>query len=210
MNNPPLSEQEQRDLVRQVLTFPKKLGQINFPLVVKESTGFDVIGIDLNETYDKNLISILKAKLDDLRKASKKSGQHFKGNRINDVGSQIETAIVRDLNTSPFIVRQLGSKGYPDIEVIFDNETIYMELKTSGVIEKSNYRYFYYTTGIKVKKSARHILISILAESPDRGYWAIKSFEINDLSRLKVRLKAEFNASKTDLMDEEARIATVP
>ena len=68
---------------------------------------------------------------------------------------------------------------------------VYLELKTSGVTEKSDYRYFYYSSGrkSKVKKSARHILIMIMANSPDRGYWAVKSFVVSDLSKLKGEIK---------------------
>lgn len=43
MNNLSLSEHEQRELVKQVLTVPKRLGRVNFSLVVKEGTGYDVI-----------------------------------------------------------------------------------------------------------------------------------------------------------------------
>jgi hypothetical protein len=201
--------EDQGELVRQVITYPKRLRELSFALVVRESTGFNVIGVDGTRSYDKDLISTLTSKLKKSLKESKKSGRHFKGNRINDVGSKIEAAIVSDLNSAPFSVRQLGSKGYPDIEVIFNDELVYMVLKTSGVVEKSSQRYFYYSTGTKVKKSARHILITIMAESPDHGYWAVKSFVVSDLSKLKVRLKAEFNASKTQLMDEEAKIAEI-
>jgi hypothetical protein len=201
--------EDQGELVRQVITYPKRLRELSFALVVRESTGFNVIGVDETRSYDKDLISTLTSKLKKSLKESKKSGRHFKGNRINDVGSKIEAAIVSDLNSAPFSVRQLESKGYPDIEVIFNDELVYMVLKTSGVVEKSSQRYFYYSTGTKVKKSARHILITIMAESPDHGYWAVKSFVVSDLSKLKVRLKAEFNASKTQLMDEEAKIAEI-
>lgn len=166
--------------------------------------------MDLTNDYDKNLISNLKQKLLGSLRAIEKSGQYFRGNRINDVGSQIETYFVRDLNTPPFTVRQLVQKGYPDIEITFNGESVYVELKTSGVKEESSYRYFYYSTGSKIKKTSRHILLSILAESTDRGYWTVKSFIISDLSRLKVRLKAEFNASKRDLMNEQSKIAEIP
>jgi hypothetical protein len=210
MSNQPQIQSDQRALVRQVLTFPNKLRDVSFPLLVKESTGFDVIPIDRDNDYDKNLVLNLETKLLGSLKAIGKSGQYFRGNRINDVGSQIEMYFVRDLNTPPFSVTQLIKKGYPDVEVTFENEPIYMELKTSGAAGKSSYRYFYYSTGVKVKKAARHILLSIITESSDRGYWTVKSFVISDLSRLKVRLKAEFNATKTDLMNEESRIAIVP
>jgi len=202
-------ENDQLELVNHALGLPKKLTQVEFPLLVKISTGFDVVGIDPTNDYDKSLISNITVKLKDSLDAIEKSGQYFRGNRINDVGSQIESYFVHQLNTPPFTLRQLGQKGYPDTELIFNNETIYMELKTSGTILESNYRYFYYSTGKKIKKNARHILLSILADTSDHGYWTVKSFIVSDLSKLKVKLKAEFNSSKKDLMNEDAKIATI-
>ena len=210
MNDNTTIENDKGELVRQVITYPNKLCEVSFPLLVKESSGFEVIAIDQSKDYDKNLMLNLRNKLLGSLKAIQKSGQYFKGNRINDVGSQIETYFVRDLDTPPFNVKQLGQKGYPDTEILFDGESVYMELKTSGITEQSNYRYFYYSSGKKIKKSARHILLSILAESSDRGYWTVKSFVISDLSRLKVKLKVEFNSSKSNLMSEEAQITKGP
>jgi hypothetical protein len=46
--------------------------------------------------------------------------------------------------------------------------------------------------------------ISVSQES--KGYWKIEDWALSDLSRLDVRLKNEFNASKSDLMNVNARI----
>jgi hypothetical protein len=184
---------------------------MEFPVVVKESTGFDVIPINTNNDYDKNLISHMSKKLLSSLKMIERTGVRFEGTRVNEIGRQLEPYFVRDLNTPPFTVTQLASTGYPDTEILFGGEPIYMELKTSGVIaEKSSYRYFYYTKGTKIKKDARHILVTILVEAAGNRVWNVKKFAISDLFKLKVRLKPEFNASRTDLMEESARIVTVP
>lgn len=206
-----MSNETTRELVKEILTLPNKLGRVDFPIVVKESTGFDVIPIDTTNDYDEKLISNIKKKLLSSLKMIEKTGVRFEGNRINEIGRQLEPYIVRDLDTTPFKVTQLASQGYPDIEVLFDNQTIYMELKTSGVIEeRSSYRYFYYTKGSKIKRHARHILVIIFVEPTGNRLWSIKRFIISDLSKLKVRLKAEFNASRTDLLEGSARIAAIP
>lgn len=200
-----------RELVRLVLTYPVKLGRLDFPIVVKESTGFDVIPINMNDDYDKSFISNISKKLISSLKMIQKTGVRFEGSRINEIGRQLEPYFVRDLHTPPFTVTQLASTGYPDTEILFDGRPIYMELKTSGIAaEKSSYRYFYYTTGSKIKKSARHILVTILVEPTGNSVWNVKKFLISDLSKLKVRLKPEFNASRTDLMEQFARIVEVP
>ncbi|HEX9319000.1 MAG TPA: hypothetical protein VF884_08705 [Nitrososphaeraceae archaeon] len=206
-----MSDENTRELVRLVLTYPVKLGRLNFPIVVKESTGFDVIPIDMNNEYDKRLISNMSKKLLSSLNIIQKTGVRFEGSRINEIGRQLEPYFVRDLHTPPFTVTQLASTGYPDTEILFDGQPIYMELKTSGVVaEKSSYRYFYYTKGSKIKKSARHLLVTILVEPTGNRVWNVKRFVISDLSKLKVRLKPEFNASRTDLMEQSARIIEVP
>lgn len=205
-----LSEKEKVQIIQQILKSPKQLGAIDFKLLVKESTQCDVIEMNQKNPYDQKLLLNLKRKLQNSLNTSKRTGRYYAGNRINDVGSRIEADIVNDLNSNPFSVRQLGSRGYPDTEIIFENEAVYMELKATGVIGESSYRHFYYTTGTKIKKTARHILLIILAESKDRGYWGVRSFIISDLSKLKVRLKAEFNASKSDLIKNEARLVSIP
>jgi hypothetical protein len=76
-------------------------------------------------------------------------------------------------------------------------------MKTSAVKEKSSFRYFYYTNSGKIKAVARHLL-SVSQES--KGYWKIDNWALSDLSKLNVNLKNEFNASKTDIMNEKAKI----
>jgi hypothetical protein len=46
--------------------------------------------------------------------------------------------------------------------------------------------------------------ISVSQES--KGYWKIDDWALSDLSKLKVHLKNEFNASKSDLMYVNAGI----
>jgi hypothetical protein len=79
-------------------------------------------------------------------------------------------------------------------------------MKTSSVKEKSGFLYFYYTSGDKIKNNARHLLLDIAVTEENPGYWKVERWSLSDLSKLTVRLKNEFNASKTDLMEEKAKI----
>jgi hypothetical protein len=84
-------------------------------------------------------------------------------------------------------------------------------MKTSSVKVKSGFRYFYYTNTGKIKAVARHLLLDISVSQESRGYWKIDDWALSDLSKLNVTLKNEFNASnasKSDLMDINARIIT--
>jgi hypothetical protein len=64
----------------------------------------------------------------------------------------------------------------------------------------------YYTNSNKIKAVARHLLLDISVSQESKGYWKIYNWALSDLSKLNVNLKNEFNASKTDIMNEKARI----
>ena len=81
-------------------------------------------------------------------------------------------------------------------------------MKTIAVNVKSGFRYLYYTNLGKIKAVARHLLLNILVSQESKGNWKIDDRAASDLSKLNVTLKNEFNASKSDLMDVNARIIT--
>jgi hypothetical protein len=131
----------------------------------------------------------------------------YQGDRVNEVGRRIEDALVHEMNKQPLTVKKLTKTGYPDIEISPSPDHItYLEMKTSSVKEKSGFRYFYYTGGDKIKANARHLLLNIAITEETPRYWKIDNWILSDLTKLSVRLKNEFNASKDDLMDKKARI----
>ena len=73
-------------------------------------------------------------------------------------------------------------------------------MKTSAVKKNSGFRYFYYTSGEKIKTDAKHLLLDITVTEDASRYWKIDSWALSDLSKLNVKLKNEFNASKSDLL----------
>ena len=160
-----------------------------------------------NDKLDKELISNLNSILSKFLKTSTSTRSRFQGSRVNEVGRRIEELLVNELNKQPLSVRKLGSAGYPDIEIVHSGRTIYLEMKTSSVVLESSFRYFYYTSGKKIKSDAKHLLLDITVSEESPHYWKIEKWALSDLSRLKLRLKCEFNASKGDLLDKEARLA---
>lgn len=110
------------------------------------------------------------------------------------------------MNKGSLTVKKLGKTGYPDIEILHAGRTVYLEMKTSSVSEGSSLRYFYYTNGGKIKCDAIHLLLDISVTEESPRYWKIEKWALSDLSKLKVRLKCEFNATKSDLLNKDARI----
>jgi hypothetical protein len=190
-----------------IFLLSKKVGRVAFSDVVKASSGFSVIPIDVtNDKLDKELINNLSSILSKFLKTHTNTRSRFQGYRINEVGRRIEELLVNELNKQPLSVKRLPSAGYPDIEISHRGRTIYLEMKTSSVILESGFRYFYYTSGKKIKSDAKHLLLDITVSRENPDYWKIEKWALSDLSRLKLRLKCEFNASKSDLLDKEARL----
>jgi hypothetical protein len=190
-----------------IFLLSKKVGRVAFSDVVKASSGFNVVPLDAtNDKLDKELISNFNSILSRFLKTSASTRSRFQGSRVNEVGRRIEELLVNELNKQPLSVKKLGSAGYPDIEITHSGRTIYLEMKTSSVILDSSFRYFYYTSGKKIKSNAKHLLLDITVSEESPHYWKIEKWALSDLSRLKLRLKCEFNASKSDLLDKEARL----
>jgi hypothetical protein len=205
-----LAEEKER-LLDSVFGLAKKLGKVPFSTVVKKSTGFDVIPVNLHDSSDKILIDSLNKIFKDFLKTSTSTRSRYQGDRINEVGRRIEDALVHEMNKQPLTVKKLPKTGYPDIEISQTDHITYLEMKTSSVKVKSGFRYFYYTNTGKIKAVARHLLLDISVSQESRGYWKIGDWALSDLSKLNVTLKNEFNASnasKSDLMDINARIIT--
>jgi hypothetical protein len=197
---------EKERLLKSVFGLSKQLGRVAFPIIVKQSTGFDVIPINFRDSSDKDLIDKLNGILRKFLKTSISVHSRYEGKRANEVGRRIEEDLVNEMNKLPLATKRLGRTGYPDIEITYLSKITYLEMKTSSVIEKSGFRYFYYTGGDKIKSDARHLLLNIAVTEEIPRYWKVDNWILSDLSKLSVRLKNEFNASKDDLMDEKARI----
>jgi hypothetical protein len=68
----------------------------------------------------------------------------------------------------------------------------------------SSLRTFYFEpkdTTLKITEDASHLLLGIEHDGKD-GEWKFLGYQLVDLSGLKVRLKAEFQASNRDLYKE--------
>lgn len=186
--------------LKDVFRLKKKVGTVHFSKVVFESAGHMVIPIRSKEPEDRALIKHLSYALNNFLKLTEKSGSRFTGARINDVGKKLENQIVEEIRKTPLIVEKLGQSGYPDFEIKQKQRITYLEIKTTGNIrkEQTHHRMFYYSSGKKIAYDARHLLLQIQMEEEASKYWKVVSWEIRDLSKLKLNLKTEFNASFAD------------
>lgn len=132
--------------------------------------------------------------------------------RINEASRHFEDALRESLDAEPdlacaFPPNRLGehqASGYPDLRIVHvpSGEVFYLDPK---LLEESsaasNLRSFYFEPKdetLKITDDAVHLLAGIRHDGQD-GAWTFTGFQLVDLSALKVRLKAEFQASNKDL-----------
>lgn len=97
--------------------------------------------------------------------------------------------------------------GYPDLRITDETtgDVYYLDpkLMERGSAE-SSLRTFYFEpkdNTLKITEDATHLLLGIEHDGKD-GEWEFLGYQLVDLSGLKVRLKAEFQASNRDLYKE--------
>lgn len=175
---------------------------ISFADLVRESSGHLVLPIDPCSREDSLLLKDISQALDTFVRVSQQSGQRHIANRINDVGKRFEYSIAEAIRKTALEVSVLGRPGYPDCLVTQGERTTYLEIKTSATIQKPSNAWlktFSFSSGKKIKYDARHLLLKLQLEEEDSKIWKVLSWELRDLSTLKVKLKTEFDAGFSEL-----------
>jgi hypothetical protein len=85
--------------------------------------------------------------------------------------------------------------GYPDLRITDEatGDVYYLDPK---LMERGSA-----TSSLRITEDASHLLLGIEHDGKD-GVWEFLGYQLVDLSSLKVRLKAEFQASNRDLYQE--------
>jgi hypothetical protein len=196
-----------KDAIRTVAGLTKDLKDISFQDLVESTSEFKLHPVDLKLPEDKELVEDLSAAFKHFIAFSNKTGTRFTATRINDVSRHIEEVLVEQMQKTGLKARILGEAGYPDIELTDKHDRIsYLEVKISSKQKLTSFRTFYYTSGKKIKSDARHLLIGLYFSETADKHWKVDEWELIDLSKLLVSLKAEFNASNIDIFTEQARI----
>lgn len=188
------------NLIDTILKATTELKEVSFSELIKATTGYKVIPLNAEEKEDRELLEILTRAAKNLIELSEKTQKRFRGDRINEVGRRIEKEFVEALKTMPLKIKLLSAPGYPNIELRDQyGRVIYLESKAISKGWESSLRAFYYTKGHKIKSDARHLLIAWIVEEESPKYWRITGANLFDIYNLKLKLKAEFNASYKDL-----------
>ncbi|MFV1994091.1 MAG: hypothetical protein ACC661_01545, partial [Verrucomicrobiales bacterium] len=132
--------------------------------------------------------------------------------RINEASAHVEQALRKVLDDSDgfscdFPPNAEGKRqrvGYPDLRLLHEGSgrVTYLDPKLfAATSAQSSLRTFYYSpstrTG-KILEDAHHLLLGISHDGVD-GAWTFGPWHLVDLTRLRVGLKAEFQAGNRDL-----------
>jgi hypothetical protein len=211
---PAPAQQESSDatkLINWLLEEERDLTGIPFSDVLAATSGKKILTLD--PATDSLWIDKLSASLDRTLGALNTPSHpiHAVG-RINEASRHIEDQLLKELNSIPgwtcSVPKTADGKeqrsGYPDLRLeLEDGRVVYLDPKLYARNSRdSSLRTFYYepkTTTAKVHDDAIHLLVGVAHNSGEGGSIRFEKWDLVDISRIRVRLKAEFQASNRDL-----------
>lgn len=209
-------ERSTQEIIQQLLAQDLGTRRFPFPDVIHAACGKKVIATNPDNSAHHSLLeTISQAANETLTELSQKDSRLHQLRRINEASRYFEDLLLKKINAAPHITCQIPQNtqgkqhrsGYPDLHIIHtDSDGVkthaYLDPK---LFEKksraSSLRTFYYeprTRTNKIQYDAIHLLLGICHDGK-QGAWTFTSWELCDLSKFSVRLKAEFQASNRDL-----------
>lgn len=201
------------ELIRILLDEGLDQRRFEFSSVIKAATGHKVIPFTDNLPSHRRLKNAIdKAITDSIRHLNRDDSPVRKLRRINEASRYFEDDLLKRLNETKGL--QCGTpqnrsgqhqrSGYPDLRIV-DVESGLVCYLDPKLVEKgsesSTLRTFYYEpkekTG-KITEDAVHLLLGITHDGQD-GAWVFEGWNLLDLSTTRLRLKAEFQSSNSDL-----------
>jgi hypothetical protein len=202
-------------LIRGLLKEDLSHREFDFPLVVEAVSGKKVLPAAGRESLVRvtaAITSVMERLLAEMNAAD----SPVRGlRRINEGSRFFEDGLQEGLEKTEGITcgipptREGGAQrsGYPDLRITDEatGDVYYLDPK---LMEQgsatSSLRTFYFEpkdNTLKITDDATHLLLGIEHDGKD-GDWTFPGYQLVDLSGLKVRLKAEFQASNRDLYKE--------
>jgi hypothetical protein len=211
-------------LIPWLLDEDQQLRGIPFTEVIFDSTGKKVVPFDGTKAVDQRVAQAISQACDETMKRLNAPDSPIQSiERINEVSSHFEDTLRELLNAAPGLRcdfplttdDKIQRSGYPDLRIVdLDSKRIFYldpKLYAAGSCG-SSFRTFYFEpkkSTNKVRDDAVHFVVGFEHETRDKnGAWKFARWDLVDLSRFKVKLKAEFQASNRDLYQPEAIVAS--
>ncbi|MFL6567887.1 MAG: hypothetical protein ACJ8HQ_11085 [Chthoniobacterales bacterium] len=199
------------------------LTQLPFSDVILYATGKKVRAIDPKDETDARVLKQIGTSLDEvLKRMSAPDSPVQSFGRINEVSSSFENMVRDLLNAAPGLScdfpktaeEKTQRSGYPDLRLVdtASGRVYYMDPKLYAAgSRESSFRTFYFEPKVatnKVRDDAVHLILGFEHEARQAAHWEFTRWDIVDLSKFKVRLKAEFQGSNRDMYRPEAIVGT--
>jgi hypothetical protein len=211
-------------LIPWLLDEDQQLRGIPFREVIFDTTGKKVLPFDANSAADQRVLKAISAACNETMKRMNAPDSAIQNvDRINEVSSHFEDTLRELLNATPglrcdFPLTADGKvqrSGYPDLRILDleSNRVFYLDPKLYATGSRdSSFRTFYFEpkkSTNKVRDDAVHFIAGFEHQPRDRNAaWKFTRWDLVDLSRFQVKLKAEFQASNRDMYHPDAIIAS--
>lgn len=196
------------------------LRRVPFSNVVHAATGRRVLPFNVTNRIDAQLLAKIGIALDKVLRRMNEPGPAAARQRINEMSALFETAVREELNvvqgfTCEFPKTSAGRRqrsGYPDLRLVDapSGRIIYLDPKLFERRNRgSSLRTFYYEPKRdtnKILDDAHHLIVGFEHDGKVGGAWRFTGWELVDLSRFEVSLKAEFQAGNRELYRPEATV----
>jgi hypothetical protein len=208
-------ERADAQLVRQLLEENLSERRFAFPTIVIASADREVIPLNSELASHQRVLEAIDTALgESTAELSQPDSPIRELRRINEGSRYFEDALMKKLNATEGIICEIPTNregehqrsGYPDLKVIDEEsgDIFYLDPK---LVEQgswqSSFRSFYFepkSRTLKINDHAVHLLVGI-GHDGKSGEWTFGEWNVVDLSKLSVRLKAEFQASNADLYE---------
>jgi hypothetical protein len=216
-------------LIPWLLDEDQELRGLSFSEVIFDTTGKKVLPFDGNNAVDQRVAKAISVACDETMKQLNTPNSAIQNvGRINEVSSRFEDTLRELLNAAPgfrcdFPLTAEGKMqrpGYPDLRIIDleSKRVFYLDPKLYAAgSRESSFRAFYFEpkkATNKVREDAVHFVVGFehLPREPGSGspgtLWKFTRWDLVDLSRFRVKLKAEFQGSNRDMYRPEAIVAS--
>jgi hypothetical protein len=211
-------------LIPWLLDEDRQLRGVPFSEVIFDTTGRKVLPFDPIDKVDRRVAKAISAACDETIKRFNASNSAIQRiDRINEVSSHFEDSLRDLLNTSPGLScefprttkERVQRSGYPDLRIVDveSNRVFYLDPKLYAAGSRdSSFRAFYFEpkkSTNKVRDDAVHFVVGFEHQGREKNAaWKFTRWDLVDLSRFSVKLKAEFQGSNRDMYRSEAVVAS--
>ena len=224
-------------LIPWLLSEDQQLRGISFSELIFDATGRKVLPFAANNAVDQRVAKAISVACEETMKRLNAPDSAIQNiDRINEVSSHFEDTLRELLNTTPGLQCEfpltadgkLQRSGYPDLRItdLKSKRVFYLDPKLYAAGSRdSSFRTFYFEpkkSTNKVRDDAVHFVVGFEhapretgSGPPNEGgsaspkkIWKFTRWDLVDLSRFTVKLKAEFQGSNRDMYRPEAIVAS--